>query len=172
MTEYHRHKRYGHQYDCRDCKRVEGRERYRANRERGAAKAREWRDNHPEAARETWQRYRAANADRVHAYDHAYRHAMTPERRLRRRLLEKARTNHACNHFRNRVRRGEYSVQPCEVCGHAEAQGHHDNYNRPFEVRWLCVQHHAAWHSEHEPVYVDGWQDRLAALLMEHGLAP
>jgi hypothetical protein len=37
--------------------------------------------------------------------------------------------------------------EPCNVCGETESvQGHHDDYTRPLEVRWLCRRCHAAVH--------------------------
>lgn len=47
--------------------------------------------------------------------------------------------------FRNAVSRGAIERQPCEVCGR-KGQGHHDDYSKPFEVRWLCPKHHAEHH--------------------------
>lgn len=36
----------------------------------------------------------------------------------------------------------------CEVCGvkPIRLHGHHDNYNYPLIVRWLCPQCHKDWH--------------------------
>jgi hypothetical protein len=45
-------------------------------------------------------------------------------------------------------RRGKLIPQSCEVCGSAEAQMHHDDYDRPLAVRWLCRTHHMALHKE------------------------
>lgn len=42
---------------------------------------------------------------------------------------------------------GELVRQPCEVCGATRTDGHHDDYSKPLEVRWLCRAHHAAAHS-------------------------
>lgn len=36
--------------------------------------------------------------------------------------------------------------QACEVCGEAKTEAHHDDYSKPFDVRWLCARHHAEWH--------------------------
>lgn len=36
--------------------------------------------------------------------------------------------------------------QPCEVCGREPAHGHHDDYSKPLEVRWLCPSHHTRLH--------------------------
>jgi hypothetical protein len=46
----------------------------------------------------------------------------------------KART--AFNHY---LRDNKLSKQPCVVCGE-KAEAHHDNYDRPLEVRWLCFR--------------------------------
>src|SRR4051812_26186703 len=42
------------------------------------------------------------------------------------------------------VRTGAITKEPCEVCGEIRAHGHHDDYTKPLEVRWLCAAHHAA----------------------------
>lgn len=48
--------------------------------------------------------------------------------------------------MRNATRRGELLPQPCEVCGKAKVEGHHDDYNEPLKVRWLCKRHHLDCH--------------------------
>lgn len=42
----------------------------------------------------------------------------------------------------NRVYRGQVVKGVCEVCGNPEVQAHHDDYDKPLEVRWLCLDHH------------------------------
>lgn len=44
------------------------------------------------------------------------------------------------------VRRGNIAREPCEVCGAAETEGHHDDYSKPRDIRWLCRTHHMALH--------------------------
>ncbi len=44
------------------------------------------------------------------------------------------------------IRRGDVRPQPCEVCGAEKAHGHHGDYDKPLEVRWLCKPHHALVH--------------------------
>jgi len=38
--------------------------------------------------------------------------------------------------------------EPCEICGEIKVHGHHDDYAKPLNVRWLCVAHHQQWHAE------------------------
>lgn len=45
------------------------------------------------------------------------------------------------------LRRGLLVRQPCEVCG-GEAEMHHDDYDKPLDVRWLCRDHHLACHRQ------------------------
>lgn len=44
------------------------------------------------------------------------------------------------------VARGLIKREPCEVCGEQRSEGHHDDYSKPFDVRWLCRQHHVDLH--------------------------
>jgi hypothetical protein len=46
------------------------------------------------------------------------------------------------------LRKGILKYAPCEVCGidDSSVQAHHDDYNKPLEVRWLCSWHHAEHH--------------------------
>ena len=44
------------------------------------------------------------------------------------------------------IRHGLLVPEPCEVCGETKVDAHHDQYDRPLEVRWLCRKHHKALH--------------------------
>lgn len=38
----------------------------------------------------------------------------------------------------------------CSCCGkETNLHGHHDDYAKPLEVRWLCSACHRAWHKKH-----------------------
>ena len=44
------------------------------------------------------------------------------------------------------TRKGKMERKPCEVCGDIKAHGHHADYSKPKEVKWLCAVHHKAEH--------------------------
>jgi len=46
------------------------------------------------------------------------------------------------------LKRGKLTKQPCEVCGDPKSQIHHDDYDKPLEVRWFCRPHHLKNHKE------------------------
>ncbi len=51
---------------------------------------------------------------------------------------------------RRAVQKGRIIKLPCEVCGDVRSQGHHDDYSKPLEVRWLCQKHHKELHRIYE----------------------
>jgi hypothetical protein len=39
--------------------------------------------------------------------------------------------------------------KPCEFCGNPKSDGHHDDYTKPTEIRWLCRKHHMEHHRKY-----------------------
>jgi hypothetical protein len=44
------------------------------------------------------------------------------------------------------IKAGELVRGPCEKCADPDTEGHHDDYNKPLDVRWLCKTHHNEHH--------------------------
>lgn len=44
------------------------------------------------------------------------------------------------------VRKGILKKSTCEVCGTDKVHAHHNNYDLPLKVNWLCPVHHKAIH--------------------------
>ena len=49
---------------------------------------------------------------------------------------------------RRAIKSGDLVRQPCEVCGEKPAHGHHDDYAKQLDVRWLCRVHHRDLHTQ------------------------
>lgn len=69
----------------------------------------------------------------------------------RRQAELKPKAVYAIGVIRNEIKRGRLQRQPCEVCGNKYSHGHHDDYDKPLSVRWLCPVHHAEWHNANGP---------------------
>lgn len=55
------------------------------------------------------------------------------------------------------LKSGALKKLPCEVCGNRHSLAHHDNYDKPLLVKWLCDRHHRARHIElNKPMYPRG----------------
>jgi hypothetical protein len=48
----------------------------------------------------------------------------------------------------NALKTGKLIRQACECGCDRKAQAHHEDYSKPLDVRWLCVQAHKARHIE------------------------
>lgn len=57
-----------------------------------------------------------------------------------------AHKKHAHGLVQRAVETGRLTRQPCEVCGRVDSQAHHDDYDKPLDVRWLCPTHHGEIH--------------------------
>lgn len=132
-------------------------------------RVREKRHASGDAFRAKQRAYYAENKDRINAYDRAY--YAEHKQHIQERQAETRRRNRATNNARvlkNRrekygnahhqvlraIERGEIIKQPCEKCGATETQAHHDDYNKPLDVRWLCDACHKEWHRNNTPKYI------------------
>ena len=72
----------------------------------------------------------------------SYGHGYTPEEREKRKQARSILNHH--------LRDNHIDRQPCEICGVEKAEAHHDDYNEPLKIRWLCFKCHRNWHKEHD----------------------
>ncbi len=61
---------------------------------------------------------------------------------------EKAMHVAARNYLHNMIKQGFVKRQNCEICNSDKyVEGHHDDYTKPLDVRWLCKKHHTEHHT-------------------------
>ncbi len=124
VEEFYKHERMpdGYLGKCKECTKSDVRKNYSDKREQYAEYERE-RFKRPE---------RKAKA-------------IEYQRQRREKNPEKYKATTAVG---NAIRDGRLKKQPCEVCGTGKVQAHHDDYEKPLDVRWLCRKHHLQVHGK------------------------
>ena len=51
------------------------------------------------------------------------------------------------------LRRGKVVKSGCAICGDLKVEAHHEDYDKPLEVIWLCRKHHTELHGENTARY-------------------
>lgn len=122
LSEFYRHPRMadGHVNKCKDCNKMD----VAKNRRKKIDYYREY--DRKRGSRQTSERLKKYRAENPGKYK-------------------------AQNAVNNALRDGRMAKPSgCEQCGSDFAlHGHHDDYSKPLEVRWLCAACHHQWHAEH-----------------------
>jgi hypothetical protein len=141
----------GYRTECKKCTNEVQRIKYFADPEPNRKRAKLWREAHPERERENHRRNRDANP--AAANERNRRYYIRNRERLRaadaremKRSPEKFAARFAVN---NAVRDGRLAKPTaCETCGATgRLHGHHHDYSRPLDVKWLCAKCHAQIHA-------------------------
>ena len=122
---------------CKLCRREQRKGRYHADIDtsRAAGRERYWHGGMREYMAERFQRPEVKEAANISAAQ--YKKA-NPEKR-------KA---HKAVHYA--IKAGKLVRGKCSVCGTSErVEGHHDDYSKKLDVRWLCKTCHADEHRVH-----------------------
>jgi hypothetical protein len=132
LNEFYRHptSKGGHEGRCKRCVAQYGKELIARKKNDPAWVEREL------VRRRLYQRvYRAANGVPPLTTEQK----TEQKRRYREQHPEKSRCHEILAYA---IRHGHIKRGTCEVCGSTETHGHHESYQRPLDVNWLCVRHH------------------------------
>lgn len=139
LSEFYKHKMMGdgHLNKCKDCTKADARQHRAENLDR----VKEY-DRNRSNAKERNERFKVAQAERMK--DPEYRDKINKQRKdwVERNTVKRA----AHIIVGNAIRDGKLIKQHCEICGEAKVDAHHDDYEKPLGVRWLCRKHHAEHH--------------------------
>ena len=112
-----------------------------------------WRElGYKYASPEYYRLWRQVNNERSREYHRKYdseQYKKHPERERarRKRYQDKYPERIKANGKLNRVvKRGLIIKLPCNVCKDVKTVAHHDDYNKPLDVIWLCEIHHKERH--------------------------
>jgi hypothetical protein len=121
LTDFYKHKEMldGHLNKCKDCTKKDVHHR-----------------RHFSDAREKILEYdRKRGSRQSYEYTKKYRE-MYPKKFKAHGIVNRA------------IRAKKLFKEPCEICNKLNVHAHHDDYEKPLNVRWLCSEHHHAWHIE------------------------
>jgi hypothetical protein len=93
-------------------------------------------------------RHESPSRERILAYDRARGNRQTLEysKEYRAKYPKKYKAHYIVSYA---IKSKKLFREPCEICGNEETDGHHDDYDKPLNVRWLCSEHHHQWHAQH-----------------------
>jgi hypothetical protein len=97
-------------------------------------------------------KHRGENLEKIRAYDRergklAHRVAQRTEVNRAWRAEDERRVK-AHQAVRKAILTGELSKAPCERCGDEKSLAHHEDYDQPLYVMWLCQPCHKQRHKE------------------------
>ena len=124
-------------------------EYYEKNKKKIAEYKHEWYLRNADKRREQERKRRELKREEINAKNREYRKKNKEKIKEYRNI----KTGNAVHTFGIAIARGKVHKQPCEICGMEPAEAHHDDYNNPLKVRWLCKKHHVEWHRNNEPIY-------------------
>jgi len=113
------------------CRKCYGKKWYEGNKERWLEYGPRWRENNRERFNRNKRKYyktpdgKKAVKKAVKNYESKNKHKVS--------VWAKAK---------------KVSNKPCEICGKSPAHRHHEDYNKPTEIVYLCPHHHKQIHKE------------------------
>ncbi len=48
--------------------------------------------------------------------------------------------------LRHAIEMGRVIKEACKICGALKVEGHHEDYDKPYDVIWFCHLHHSYHH--------------------------
>jgi NAD-dependent SIR2 family protein deacetylase len=124
LEEFYKHPRMedGHVNKCKECNKKD----VTANRNKNIEKFR------------AYDRERAKNPERIKANVEVNRAWRAEDRRR----------GIAHNAVSRAIRNGSLFRLPCSKCGEKKSHAHHEDYDKPLEIIWLCQLCHKQRHKE------------------------
>ena len=138
---------YGRRSRCKECTKLYSWAYYYKNCERERMRTRIYRLRDVQKWRGYNKQYRQIHKAEISRANKEWKHKMY--------TIEAERVKfRARNMAASAARKGRIIKLSCEVCGELKSEGHHEDYSKPLEVRWLCHLHHEAWHHSNQLIAV------------------
>ena len=102
-------------------------------------------------------KHRLENIEKIRQYDKE--RSKLPERKKINVIINRAwrqedkRRQRCHNAVSKAIKKGIIVRMPCIKCNSLKSLAHHENYNRPLDVMWLCQICHKEWHKHNKAIY-------------------
>lgn len=124
--------------ECNECKRCKNRIKAKRWREENKKKTSQYYIDNKDRISEVSHKWKEENKDKTRKYQKEYRQRPEEKKKVQ------ARTK-----VRSAIHSGHLERESCAVCGINEnVHAHHKDYENPFDIVWLCVEHHREAHSQ------------------------
>ena len=140
---YKKHKEYMKEYN---------KEYYKEHKDYYKEYHKEYSKEHKDEIKELARKYRTEHKDEIKEHNKKYKRIYQTEHKDEIKEHNKKYLG-AHNILNNAILKGEIIRGPCSVCGSTKRiHGHHEDYNKPLEVIWVCAIHHKEIHNKQEIV--------------------
>ncbi len=134
ISEFYKHWRDGYQYRCKECQRANDRIR-NATPERQEYNRLIQRKMYPNRRRQYWSKPEIK--ERRNELAKKYRKDPKNFKKYKARSVSKI-----------ALKNGTIKKHPCGKCGNKKSEMHHENYDKPLDITWLCRRCHSQRHLE------------------------
>lgn len=113
----------------------------------------EWVKNNSERRNEVYRKWCKNNLEKIEKYKPKKREIDKINKRRYRKEHPELWIENRKKYWKNAyqivykaLKTGKLKKKPCEACGKKKAHAHHEDYDKPFEIKWLCPLHHKQYH--------------------------
>ena len=138
---------YASNYWCKECCNERNKRWRRENPEKARALSRKaqlaWAHKNKEKVKQYRKNWENKNPEYAKEWS-KQSHRKNPLQRFAHHLVRQA------------INRGSLIKEPCWFCGSLKRiEAHHEDYELPYDVAWLCKSHHRRWEEAVKRKYVD-----------------
>lgn len=141
---------------CKDCKSLYKKQHYESHKEDYLKRSKSQRERDPDGYKEYLHKYYRDNRELLLEKNKQYNKSHSEQRKeylKRYRSIEDTKIKIKARSMLNHAVQNGLIERPdsCECCGKkCVPEAHHDNYNKPYEVIWLCKNCHENEHHLNE----------------------
>lgn len=129
---------------CKECCKVFRKKHYEKNKEKELERSRKWKLENPEKNLSTQKKWRKKNKEKYRLI--VKRHAESYKKRNNHKIKARRKVAYAMSV-------GKIKKENCKICKAENSEAHHNDYDKPLNVIWLCQKCHKKEHRKKDERY-------------------